>query len=246
MLAPFATLDVDIGDLPAQTNAVVSALAAREPDGATPLTSAADSALTVLERRLQSHPERRSALIMATDGLPGGCGTEQNVDGVANRLERARAAMPGIPTYVVGVFAEDEIARAQPALERFATVGGTGAPFILQTGDDLAMRLLEALKEIRGQAVACEYTIPAPQGGSLDFGKVNVRTNVAGTSVDLDYVGSADRCAPDKGGWYYDTAPTAGAQPRRVILCPQTCAQLRDDPAARVDLVFGCATRGIE
>ena len=64
--------------------------------------------------------------------------------------------MPGVPV--------------RPLLERFAMAGGTRAPFILTTGDDLGQRLLAELEEIRGQAVACAYSIPRPQAGSIDFG----------------------------------------------------------------------------
>jgi hypothetical protein len=148
---------------------------------------------------------------------------------------------------VVGVFAADEIADAQPALARFATVGGTGAPFIITTGADLNQRLLAALKQIRGQAVSCEYNIPPPQKGALDLGKVNVRTSRQGRTDDLANVASADRCLPDpdRGGWYYERAP-GGGQPNRLVICPATCDRLRADPTARVELVFGCATRTTE
>ena len=239
-------LTVPIEPLPGQAGPVAAALAAREPDGLTPMTVASDAALTALAARATSHPGRRAALVLATDGLPTGCGNSESVDSVATRLQQARLAAPGIPTYVVGVFAMDEVDDARPALERFATAGGTRAPFVLTTGDDLAQRLLDALKEIRGQAVACEYAIPTPQAGAIDFNKVNVRTNSQGLAQDLTYVASPDRCHPDNGGWYYDPAPAMGSKPARLVLCPASCARLRGDPAAQVDLVFGCATRTID
>lgn len=246
-LSQYGKLEVDIGDLPAQAPALQAALAGRQPDGSTPMTLAAESALTALAARAKTHPNRRAALVLATDGLPSGCGQGQNVDTVAARLQQARSAAPSIPTYVVGVFAADEIADAQPALERFATVGGTDKPFILATGADLNQRLLEALKTIRGQAVSCEYNIPAPQMGALDLGKVNVRTSRGGQTVDLSKVPAADRCLPDPdaAGWYYETVAGGGA-PSRLVICPATCDKLRADPSAKVELVFGCATRGIE
>ncbi len=239
-LRQFGQLDVEIGDLPARAEGVLAALAATEPDGSTPMGLAVDSVLGVLAARQQASGSRRSAMVLATDGLPQ-C-EEASVDAVEARLDRARAS---IPTYVIGVFGPAEIAEAGAALKRFATAGGTGSPFLLEAGDDLNQRLLEALKEIRGLALACDYAIPAPGGGAIDFGRVNVRTTVAG-AAELLYVGSADRCQPDRGGWYYEPAPSATTRPTRLVLCPDSCARLRTDPAARVELEFGCATRSID
>jgi hypothetical protein len=116
------------------------------------------------------------------------------------------------------------------------------APFVLATGADLSERLLGALKQIRERSVACAYNIPRPQKGAIDFGKVNVRTTTQAGAAEPAYVTSAGQCKPDKGGWYYDPAPSATATPSRLVLCPATCDGLRADPGARVDLVFGCTT----
>jgi hypothetical protein len=241
----YEQLAVPIAPLPGQAGALATALAAREPDGQTPMTVAADATLSALAARAAAQPGRRAALVLATDGLPTGCGNGETIDGVVARLQQARASTPAIPTYVVGVFAAAEVAEARPALERFATAGGTGTPFILATGQDLGQRLLEALQEIRGLAVACDYALPAAQAGAIDINKVNVRTTSQGQPADLGYVGAADRCT-DRGGWYYDPPPGMGTRPARLVLCPASCARLRGDPAAQVDLVFGCATRTIE
>jgi hypothetical protein len=244
-------LDVEIGDLPGQGAAVVAALTGRVPDGSTPMARASDAALATLVARAQSHPGRRSALVLATDGLPNACGFSEPLTVVADQLAKGRAGQPSLSTYVVGVFAPAELPMAGPALQTFATAGGTKAPFVLTTGDDLSVRLLAALKEIRGLALACEYNIPPPKTGAgpLDFGKVNVRTTQSGTAGELGYVGSADRCRADTGGWYYDVMPSStpmSPQPQRLVLCPASCTRLQADPAARVDLVFGCATRTID
>ncbi len=241
----YGKLDVGIAELPAVGAQVVAALSARLPSGLTPMAVVVASATGVLQKRLQSQPQRRAALVLATDGLPTGCAGGESVDRVTARITEARAGAPTLPTYVVGVFAPDEIAMAQPALQRFAAAGGTGMPFVLATGEDLTQRLLEALKEIRGLAVACDYAIPAPQQGEIDFGKVNVRTTAGGRSEELGAVTGAERCG-DRGGWYYDPAPAPGKPPGRIVICPQSCQALRGDAGARVDLIFGCATRIIE
>jgi hypothetical protein len=242
----FGKPDVDVGDLPAQAGAITTALTMREPNGATPMVLAVDSGFAALRARQMAFPNRRQALVLSTDGLPSGCGLTQSVAAVVDHIGKAQTATPSIPTYVVGVFAPEELAMAQPALQMFAQRGGTGTPFLLSTGDDLNQKLLAALQKIRGQVVACEYTIPAASMGALDFAKVNVRTTSQGATAELAYVTSADKCSADKGGWYYDRVPASGMPPARVMICPSSCARLSSDSGAQVELVFGCATRTID
>jgi hypothetical protein len=244
-VAAFGKLDVDIGDLPGRADAIVAALNAHMPDGSTPMTLGLDSAYTALIGRARANPGRRMAVILATDGLPA-CGLAETVTSATDRIARALAEAPSIATYAVGVFSDDGVAEGQAALQRFAAAGGTKDPFILATGADLNQRLLEALQQIRGQVVACDYGIPPPRNGAaLDFGKVNVRATAQGVPADLGYVASADRCPADKGGWYYQPALSSATTPTRVVLCPATCDRLKADPAAEVDLDCGCATRTI-
>jgi hypothetical protein len=242
----FGTPDVDMGDLPAHAGAITTALTLRALNGATPMVLAVDSGFAALRARHMAFPNRRQALVLCTDGLPSGCGLTQSVAAVVDRISKAQAATPAIPTYVVGVFAPEELALAQSALQMFAQRGGTGMPFLLSTGDDLNQKLLAALQKIRGQVVACEYTIPSPSMGALDFGKVNVRTTSQGATAELAYVASADKCSADKGGWYYDHLPASGMPPSRVIICPASCTRVSGDSGAQVELVFGCATRTID
>jgi hypothetical protein len=235
------TLEVPIADLPGNAARVTTALAGRQPDGNTPMARAVDSVVAALAARRAALPGRKSVLVLATDGFPS-CDATETVDAVVTRLERAFAAAPSLPTYVVGVFAAGDIATAQTTFQRFATAGGTRNAFLLTAGNDLSQTLLQALKQIRGQAVACDYGIPPTTTGPLDRDKVNVSTTSNGQPAELGRVPNAAACA-GKAGWYYDDP--AAARPR-IVLCPESCARLQGDPAARVDLVFGCATRVIE
>jgi hypothetical protein len=144
---------------------------------------------------------------------------------------------------VIGVFSSPTAAGAA-TVGVWATAGGTAPAIVLDPTMDFTQRLLSALNQIRGAALACEFAIPPPQMGTLDYGKVNVRASAGGAPEDLLYVGRADRCDPARGGWYYDVDPAMG-KPARVLLCPATCTRVKADPAARVDLLFGCATRFI-
>ena len=49
-------------------------------------------------------------------------------------------------------------------------------------------------------------------------------------------------CSPTKGGWYYDADPAAGGAPQTISVCDSTCAQMKADPAGRVDILLGCKT----
>jgi hypothetical protein len=154
----------------------------------------------------------------------------------------ARTGAPSILTYVIGVFQPAQLARSRPALEMMATAGGSGTPFVLTTGADLSMRFLDAISQIRGTALGCEFTIPKPTMGTIDFTKVNVRYNSAGGVEDLIYVTSMDRCDPMRGGWYYDVQPAMGT-PTRVRLCPATCDKVKMSAmSSSVQLRFGCKT----
>jgi hypothetical protein len=213
------------------------------PQGNTPTTPAVTGALAHLRARVMANPMRKPVMVLATDGLPStsGCGLN-NAASVAAALAAANMTAPGIPTYVVGVFTQAQLPAATTALNQMAMGGGTGAPFLLTAGADLGQRFIEALNQIRGRALGCEFAIPAPSRGAIDFSKVNVRVTSPAGPEDLRYVGSVDRCDPARGGWYYDVPPAMG-KPTSVRLCEVTCNKVKMEMGISVGLVFGCATK---
>jgi len=230
--------------LPMSLLSLTRGLTLKGPSGGTPMGPAVRGVLGHLRAHLAANPGRKAVLVLASDGLPGNCQRNQIPD-IAADLAEAFAGTPSIPTYVIGVFTPMELDDAQPQLNQLAMGGGTNTAFVLSATDDLNMRLLEALNQIRGSALACEYTIPDSQSGSLDFGKVNVRYTGSAGPEDILYVEQMDRCDPQRGGWYYDVHPSMG-RPQRVLVCPATCARFKNDQSAQVELVFGCATRGVD
>jgi hypothetical protein len=244
-VAVYANPAVPIAALPANEGAFVAAVTARTTSGTTPTAPALQGAFTHLRGHLMRNPGRRAALIVATDGLPTSCGRVDPPE-IAADIRTAAASSPAVSTYVIGVFAANEVGAARPALEMWAAAGGTGAPFIIDAGNDIGQRLQEALAQIRGSALPCEFTIPASTGaGPIDFGKVNVRLRTAtGAEETILYVERANRCDPVRGGWYYDADPAA-ATPRRVLVCPATCARFKAEQNPTVSLVFGCKTEVI-
>jgi len=54
-----------------------------------------------------------------------------DIAAVATNLSGAVMGTPSIPTYVIGVFAPDQVAISQPEMDRLAMAGGTSRSFVL-------------------------------------------------------------------------------------------------------------------
>jgi hypothetical protein len=244
----FNRVSVDIDLLPAATARLVSVLAATNPDGGTPMVQAVQGTVPYMRDYLATHPGHRMALILATDGFPSTCGavgTGDALGAVVAEVAAARMMSPSITTYAIGVFDPKIEPNGPVAVNRIAVAGGTDTAFVVAPNVDLSARLLEALEKIRGAALPCEFKIPAPASGTIDYSKVNVHFKGSTGEEDLLYVIRADRCDPVRGGWYYDVDPAAGT-PQNVVVCPATCQRFKADGKPRVDLGFGCKTRIIE
>ena len=237
---------VAIAGLPAARGTLTGTLMMTSPGGGTPTDPAVEGAINILRMRAVAMPGRRGALVLVTDGIPDGCADDAAAR-VTAQLMMASRGMPAISTYVIGVFAASDAAAGGPAaMAQWAAAGGTGMPFVINPTDDLSGKLLDALNQIRGAAVACEYRIPpASMGGMIDFQKVNLHFTGTSGEEEVGYVGRADKCDPTRGGWYYDVDPDL-ATPTRVMVCPATCQRFKADASARVELQFGCKTRVIE
>jgi hypothetical protein len=231
---------VPVTTLPAGREPFATRLMYTEPEGQTPTGPAVKGGLAHLQQRLQASGGRRSALVLATDGVPLGC--SETLEDVATIVASGR---PSISTFVIGVFSGN-VFEAQATFDPLARAGGTDQAIILEPNADLSARFLTALEKIRETVLPCEFEIPAPQGGGpLDFGRVNVRWKSASTTEDVLYVERADRCDSTRGGWYYDVPPSQG-QPSRVVVCEATCQRFKAQQAATVDISFGCQTRTID
>jgi len=237
----YGQLNVRIGPLPLAQPALVAIITATRPDGGTPMAQAVEGTMAFLQGYAKANPTHRVVLILATDGVPSHCGTASNdPEGfVAMRLQAARAATPSIPTYAIGVFAPNEGMDGPNAVNRFAMAGGTNTGFVLDPTGDLTAKLLGALDTIRGAALPCEFKIPQPKSGMLDFELVNVHFTGDAPDRNIPYVGSAAKCDPMLGGWYYDVDP-ATAMPTRVVVCDKTCSRFKAAPTGQVEIGFGC------
>ncbi len=241
----YANPAVPIAPLPMNLIPVRTAIYGREVFLDTPTRPAMEGSLSYLRGYAMKNPDRRPVFLVITDGLPNGCGPGNTVDAIAEFLRGNLAGTPSITTYAIGVFGDMMRAPGEAALNAWAKAGGSDKPFVLSATEDLGQKLLDALNEVRGAALACQFLVPANMAG-IDFGKVNVRVQSTGGTEEVGYVRTVDRCDPVKGGWYYDVDPGAGTAPTRVIMCDATCKKYKPDASAKVDLLFGCKTRTID
>jgi hypothetical protein len=230
--------DVAMQVLPGVAPAFTSAVDAQRMFGGTPLVQVLEGMLGYLRDWAGAHPGRKPVIVLATDGIPDDTCSASDID-PPNTLENAVAIAksaytgePSIPVFVIGVGEE------LSALNRIADAGGTGTAAVLSTGANVTQEFLAALDGIRTSALSCEYEIPAPSAGEIDFEAVNVQFhNESATAETFFYVQDAAGCstAPDR-SWYYDDPE----QPAHVKLCPKTCERVSAATAAKVSIAFGC------
>jgi hypothetical protein len=235
----YATPAVPISALP--NNALSMSINSKQPEGNTPTSAALQGAIDRAKQQKMANPTHEVVSVLFTDGVPTACDpTDPGM--VAAIAGGGYNGSPSIKTFVIGVFAPGE-QDGPMTVNQIASQGGTKNAFVIDTSQDVTKAFLDALKEIRGSALACEYKIPAPkQGETLDYGKVNVEyTPPNGQPEPIPYVETASKCDPQTGGWYYDAVPSSTVSPTKIVMCDQTCSQFKTASGA-VDIRLGCKT----
>lgn len=84
--------------------------------------------------------------------------------------------------------------------------------------------------------LSCEWEIPeSVEGQTFSTELVKVTRSSAGSAgQDLFQVSTSADCV--LGAWHFDDP----ANPKRILACPETCEAINDDPAGKIDVVFGC------
>lgn len=217
--------------LSSRTQAVITDLLSHDVDGSTPTRPALEGAVKYLSAWAEAHPERKTVVVLATDGEPTECDANTPTD-VAEVARRALASHPSIQTFVIGV--GDSLG----SLDVVARAGGTERAYLVDPRTNLASSFAEALSKVRGAAASCDFVIPtAGSGGQkVDPKKVNVRLTVNGVPTRLTQTFDNDpaNCGSD-GGWYFDNP----AAPSQIRLCESTCQALSD---GSIEVEFGCDT----
>jgi len=228
---------VPFAALPANAPSVVAALHAETPNGTdTPIYPALGGALLAAIAEAQARPGERGVVLLVTDGEPAGpaplCGGA-NPEDVAE-IERLAASglafSPSVRTFVVG------LPGVPPGTaNRIAAAGGTTQAHLVGTSS-VQQHLVEALQRVRGESLPCEYALPPRLADrTYAYDQVNVAVTPGGGGEVP--VAHSPACAGGE-GWRYDDR----ASPTRILLCPATCARLRTDFAAQLQILLGCAT----
>jgi hypothetical protein len=201
----------------------------------TPTRPAVEGSYSYLSGWLATNPDHIGVLVLATDGEPTQC-TSNVAQDVAATIAAAAAATPPITTYVIGIGGLQN-------LELFAEAGDTGrGPFIVDgTGANTQAEFLDAMAEIRGAALPCNFDIPLPTDGDADYSKVNVDYQADATSAAVPFFKVDDEaaCAGNPNSWYYDdpSLPTA------IVLCAEACGLVTANQTSNVSISLGCETR---
>ena len=108
------------------------------------------------------------------------------------------------------------------------------------TNQNVQQQFQQALDDIRGQALGCEYAIPQPTMGDRDYNTVNVEYSPGngGDPITVPKVNSPAECPADGFAWYYDD----NNNPNRILLCAGACGTVSADDMGTIDIVLGCAT----
>jgi von Willebrand factor type A domain len=218
--------------LPPNHAAVVTDIGKHGPGGGTPTRPALEGAMQYVTTWAQMHADRKTVVVLATDGEPSGC-TQNSPQDVANVAASALSGANHIQTFVIGV------GKSLTNLNLVSNAGGSGDALLVDTGGTVAQAFTDALNQIRGEAVPCDFNIPARSSqGAVDPHLVNVYDTPKGatqrTPVLMTHNGDPAGCGPN-GGWYYDDP----AAPKAIKLCATTCQALK---GGRVEVEFGCKT----
>lgn len=237
---------VDVAPLPGIAPALLSAIDSI-PDpvetALTPTSAALEGGLTYAKNLAAANPAHSVVVVMATDGLPTRCMPYDSAAIGKIAAAHANASSARVKTFVIGVFSDAEKPVAQANLDEIASGGSTGKAMLVSTSGNVSAELQEALDEVREAALPCEYRVPVPAAGTPDYGRVNVRFSPVGVPSSMLAQRKDAGACDDDGGWYYDVAPSAGAVPSKVLLCPSTCEQVkRSTEGSKVEVLLGCTT----
>jgi len=232
------------------------------PGGGTPTRPALQGTIDYLTTVQQKYPGSKTVIVFLTDGEPL-FGYQQGSD--VNLLYSCDDLTNGCPLGPAGASGTGTCATADGEVQKVADVIKTaksGSIYLFGVGDlsdatmgiwatatgnpavslknlspsDAATTLKTALESIRSTHLDCNITIPPPSSGAIDPSKVNVAyVNGSGTPTQL---GKSVGCTSPQMSWQFDDP----SNPKKIALCPNACDMVQQDPAGKVNVVFGCAT----
>jgi hypothetical protein len=224
--------DSEIALLPAAAMNLDAVVDKQKPQGSTPTVPALQGALNHANDWATAHPDQSVVVVYATDGYPMSCDSSNTIANAATIAATAYAGPNKIRTYVLGVGPN------LSDLNAIAMSGGTDQATQIDTGQDVTAQLTASFNEIRSAvAVECTYTVPAPPAGqTLDPNEVNVNyTSGSNPPVAVPF----NNTATCDQGWQYTNGN------KEIVLCGSTCDEVKADPNASIQVLFGCQTMAI-
>jgi hypothetical protein len=182
------------------------------------------------------------AALLALDPLQFGDANKRNyvwhsIIGLAEKATPTEAYQPAEPITaqkcLVNGAAQPGPGTAYQALS--ITTGGLRFPICQNQAFDVVFQEL-AKGVIEGAQVACEFPVPAPPAGqTLDLATVQVEYTPGGMGTPVLYkqASSVAMCAPDM--FYIEN--------NLIKLCPDACAVVQADAAAKMVIVYGCESK---
>lgn len=224
--------------LPGNAQAIQDAIGAEQPDGfSTPVYPALGGAILKGIELAENHPDESSAVLLVTDGAPQGpaelCGglDPEDPQVIADLAATGVAYDPPVVTYVVGLPGVD-----QSFANLVAQHGGSDSA-ILVGATNVEEEFRQALLQVRGDAVPCEYLLPEQvQDGTVAVSHVNIEITPGASGSEPELLPKDSGCTG--AGWRYDDP----SDPTAIVLCPETCEALKQDLGASIRIVLGCVT----
>jgi hypothetical protein len=209
--------------------------------GGTPTVQVMEGVTQYMRDWQMQHPDRKSVIVLATDGIPDdtclSVGPGETPNSLANAVlvtGQTAHGTPPIATFIIGVGTDLD------KLKDLSSAAGTD-PIFVDTAGDIAAQFEKALNTIRKQAIPCDYDLP-DLGAGFDVEKVNVQfTPDANSPTQLfTFVTDASACSSAMAkGWFFDDP----AKPTKLSLCPDSCAAVKASDTGRVDVTYGCKRR---
>jgi hypothetical protein len=220
---------VPVEALPANQAALTSnvdAMAVPPNTALTPTSTALAGALAFALQRASTNLDRVVALVLLSDGVPTRCPPYTGA-GMASFVSAAAGSASPVRTHVVGLLTPPAVTSTKPLFDAIASAGGTSAAAIVLTNvTDVSGSLRAELDKVRSEGM-CALKPPAGEFGRVGLlvggAPVTKKTGAAGCDAN--------------GGFYPDVDPAAGT-PRKILLCPTTCATVK--AGAQVETQITC------
>jgi len=219
------------GELPGHANTLSAAVNGTYPDGCfTPTQEALNGVLKGAYQRQVAEPLHVVAAVIVSDGEPC-CGDCVEDPGQLGQLAAQYAnGTPAIKTFAI--YVADVASEVMTAI---AHDGATGSAYDATSGQQ---SFIDALNDIRGSMLSCEYKMPETDAGIINPKLVQV-TYTPGGATEPDPIEHVDGIGDCVGGqgWFYDD----NDNPSKIVMCSGTCDMLQNDENGRVDILVGCS-----